>query len=225
MSAGPGDPIETSWTMILAAAGGDARQRARFARHYEELLRRCLSRWTRAPREPLDDLVQEVLLQCLKSGGVLERAASSRPPSFRRYLLGVLRNVARRSEDPERQRRPVPLDAEQLPADDAYEQTFEREWGRMLVRHALSLLRDAAEDTDAQERTRVLELRIEGLPVREIARRLDKPAERVHRDYARVRREFRRHMETALVFHEPSLRHCSRAELENLLGTLRDVAS
>ena len=49
-------------------------------------------------RHDLDDAVQEVFVECFRQGGVLEAAVDGRVPSFRAFLYGVVRNVARRFE-------------------------------------------------------------------------------------------------------------------------------
>ena len=98
---------ETCWTMIRAAADGDATARARFSRIYREpVLGYLRARW-RSPAllQELDDALQEVLLECLKDGGALERADPDRPGGFAAFLRGVVRNVARRIEG--RRSRPV----------------------------------------------------------------------------------------------------------------------
>ena len=57
-------------------------------------------------RDDLDDVTQEVFVECFRTGGVLEAAGSGRVPRFRAFLYGVIRNVARRVESrPECRRR------------------------------------------------------------------------------------------------------------------------
>jgi len=90
----------TCWTVIQAAAAGNAEERGRFARHYERAIRAYLgARWRGSRLLPqVDDAVQEVFVECFKCGGVLDRADQKRSGGFRPFLYGVVRNVARRLE-------------------------------------------------------------------------------------------------------------------------------
>src|SRR6516165_9150397 len=83
----------TCWTVIQAAAAGDAAERSQFARHYERVIRSYLSaRWQRSTLlQHLDDAVQEVFVECFKSGGILDRVDYERAGGFRPFLYGVVR--------------------------------------------------------------------------------------------------------------------------------------
>ena len=93
-------PESTCWTGIRAAAAGSAGDREEVARRYLAVIRAYLAaRWRGSPLRPdLDDAVQEVFVECFRQGGALEAAGAGRVPSFRAFLYGVVRNVARRFE-------------------------------------------------------------------------------------------------------------------------------
>jgi RNA polymerase sigma-70 factor (ECF subfamily) len=90
----------TCWTVIRAAAAGSPADREELARRYLGVVRAYLAaRWRGSGlRSDLDDAVQEVFVECFRSGGALEAAGAGRVPSFRAFLYGVIRNVARRFE-------------------------------------------------------------------------------------------------------------------------------
>ena len=116
------------------------------ARRYLSVVRAYLgSRWRGSALRPeLDDAVQEVFVQCFREGGTLEAAGAGRVPSFRAFLYGVIRNVARRLESrPVRAAGPPP----DVPADDATQsQLFERTWARAIMAEAAQLQRTRAEE-------------------------------------------------------------------------------
>src|SRR5438093_531818 len=90
----------TCWTVIRGAAAGNPADRDELAHRYLGVVRNYLAaRWRGADlRGDLDDAVQEVFVECFRQGGVLQAAGDGRVPSFRAYLYGVVRNVARRFE-------------------------------------------------------------------------------------------------------------------------------
>src|SRR5215471_8119689 len=95
-------PESTCWTVIRAAAAGSPTDREELARRYLSVVRACLAaRWRGSPLlAERDDAVQEVFVECFRRGGALEAAGAGRVPSFRAFLYGVVRNVARRFETP-----------------------------------------------------------------------------------------------------------------------------
>jgi len=215
------DVDATIWTLIEAAAGGSDARRAEFAERYLPLVRRYLAeRWRGSRRlEQLDDATQEVFVECLRAGGVLERADAGRPGGFRAFLLGAVRNVARRHEsgrgagpslastgDASTGTAPTGAAASDAAAVEALERTLEREWARCLVRQAAehhrrtALARGAA----AREGVELLRLRFEeDLPIRAIAARWGADPARLHRRYRQAREEFRRSLRRVVAFHHP----------------------
>jgi RNA polymerase sigma factor (sigma-70 family) len=191
----------TCWSMIDAAAAGDAEQRARFALRYGPVVRATLeARRGRGLRpEEVDDLAQEVFLECFRLGGALGKAEPGRPGGFRGFFYGVVRNVAARGD----QRRAsaaargaaadVDLDAVDSGERDS-EAAFERAWAQAAMREAAELMdrRASSKGPAAKRRVELLHLRFhENLPVREIATRWSTDAAKLHHDYAEARKEFR----------------------------------
>lgn len=216
------DAHVTCWTLIRAAAAGDRAARDRFARLYLPVVWAYLAaRWD--GRRDADDAAQDVFVECFKSGGLLERADPDRGGGFRAFLLGAVRNVARRYEVRARVAAELPAD---VPADDAGPaEAFDRAWARSLLKEAgrVQAERAAAAGTSAVRRVELLRLRFrDGLPVRDIARAWGEEAAKVHREYAAARDEFRAALRRVVAFHHPSAR---AAEIDQacaeLLGLLR----
>ncbi|MGE0145008.1 MAG: hypothetical protein AB7I19_17360 [Planctomycetota bacterium] len=78
-------PHDTCWTVLRAASSGDADARSTFARRYEPTIHFFLAaRWRgRALAGDIPDATQEVFVECVKPGGVLERAAAYGPTTAR----------------------------------------------------------------------------------------------------------------------------------------------
>src|SRR5262245_8842034 len=93
-------PESTCWTVVRAAAAGSPADRDELGHRYLGVVRAYLgARWRGSALRPdLDDAVQEVFVECFRTGGALEAAGDGRVPSFRAFLYGVVRNVARRFE-------------------------------------------------------------------------------------------------------------------------------
>jgi RNA polymerase sigma-70 factor (ECF subfamily) len=224
----------TCWSLIQRASAGEDEGRRIFAGRYEPFVRALLAaRWRGSPRVvDIDDAVQDVFVECFRSGGVLSRAGEDRVPAFRAFLVGVVRNVARRVES---RRGPVPF-SDATPADastlapggfasavDPPSRVVEREWARALVGEARDLLeaRGGAAD-DVRRRVALLELRFqEGLPIREIARRWGTDPTRLHREYARARSEFRAALFEVVAAHHPGTPADVERNCEQLLLALQ----
>ena len=179
-------------------------------RNYTAPIRAYLShRWRDASQvDAIDDAVQDVFVECIKPGGALEGADPTNG-EFRGLLYAVVRNVARRYE--ERAMRPGQGTEGSVHLDDlpdraeALSRFFDRSWAEAIVRDAILRHARVARhgDRDTRRRYRILRLRHqEGLPIREIAARLDVASvEEVHNAYRRSRREFREHMRKAVAHH------------------------
>jgi RNA polymerase sigma-70 factor (ECF subfamily) len=217
-------PESTCWTVIEGAAAGRVADREHFAQRYGPVVRAYLAaRWRTSPgAEDLDDAVQEVFVECFKHGGVLERADRERAGGFRPFLYGVVRNIALRLEtDRARQRQKSgELDLDQLPADDeSLARDFDRAWARSLLREAARRQAELAASTgeEAVRRVELLCLHFEdGLPIRDIARRWQTDAARLHHEYARARVEFKAALRDVMAFHHPG----SAAEVEQACAEL-----
>src|SRR5215472_7208918 len=154
----------TCWTVIRAAAAGSPADRDELARRYLGVVRAYLAaRWRgSALRSDLNDAVQEVFVECFRQGGALDAAGAGRVPSFRAFLYGVVRNVARRFES-----RPVRA-ADVLPEvilsdEESQSRLFERSWAQALMAKAAGLQRRQAEQrgTEGVRRVELLRLRFE----------------------------------------------------------------
>ncbi|MCU0725741.1 MAG: sigma-70 family RNA polymerase sigma factor [Planctomycetes bacterium] len=217
----------TRWSLIRKVRSGRAPDREDFARIYEPVVRAFLgARWRASPlRQDIDDAVQEVFLACFREGGALARVEPDHPGGFRAYLHGVVRHVAQHMERSRRRRKdaPGPVDFEPEVHDAGEERlsrVFDRAW-------ALSLLREAVErqwelarekDDDAVRRVELLRLRFEeGLPIREIAKRWEVDAARLHQEYGRARREYREALAEVVGWHLPGAKHEIAAECRRLL--------
>jgi RNA polymerase sigma-70 factor (ECF subfamily) len=203
----------TCWTLLRDAAAGGEAPRAEFAARYAPVVRAYLAaRWrgSHLLRE-LDDTVQDIFIECLRDGGLLERARADRPGGFRAFLYGAVRNVALRAEARRARRlarEPMDVvDLQGIPArEEALSRVYDRAWAKAVVREAAerqSML--AAQSGEAAlRRIELLRLRFhEGLPIREIARLWGVDAASLHHEYARARQEFRSALRNVIAFHHP----------------------
>ncbi len=220
----------TCWTLLRDAAAGGVASRAEFAARYAPVVRAYLSaRWRGSKwlRE-LDDTVQEVFIECLRDGGLLERARADRPGGFRAFLYGAVRNVALRAEA-QRARRLArePMDGadlREIPGrEEALSRVYDRAWARAVMREAaerqsvLAVQRGEA----ALRRIELLRLRFhEGMPIREIARLWGVDAASLHHEYARARREFASALRDVIAFHHPGSPEELEHECAQLLSLL-----
>jgi len=214
----------TCWTVIRAAAAGSPAERAELARRYLGVVRAYLAaRWRGSDlRADLDDAVQEVFVECFRQGGALEAVGAGRVPSFRAFLYGVVRNVARRFEiRPVRATAPLP----EIPAnEEGLSRLFERTWAQALMTEAAQLQQRRARDRgpEAVQRVELLRLRFEeNLPLRTIAKRWGVPAAGLHHAYAKARQEFKAILLEVVAFHHPG----SPAEVEQEAASLLTALS
>src|SRR6185437_8832172 len=133
----------TCWTLLRDAAAGGQAPRAEFAARYAPVVRAYLAaRWRDSKLlRDLDDTVQDVFVECLRDGGVLDRARADRPGGFRAFLYGAVRHVAQRAEA-RRARRVAReaadiIDLEGIPGDEeAFSRVFDRAWAKAVMREA-----------------------------------------------------------------------------------------
>lgn len=227
----------TCWVLIRGAAAGRMRDRDDFARCYEPVIRSFLAaRWREAAlRGELEDAVQEVFIECFRSGGALQTADPERPQGFRAFLWGVTRNVALRFErargrSRERTAGNVSECAEDLAGDPSASRALDRAWALAIVRETGLVMAARAERIDregcggrgARRRVKLLDLRFrEDLPIREIARRWGEEAAVVHKEYARAREEFRAALVEVVESHHPG----SAAEVERRCAEILELVS
>ncbi len=206
---------DTSWTIIEAAAEGDADARERFAALYAPALQAYFrKRWQHDPvLASVDDAVQEVFVDCFKPAGVLDRVDCTRDGGFRAFFYGVARTTARSFERAHGKNRARNLndafDADALATDDDEDLTrvFDREWARSIVQESAVLYRHRAEAIGGREmlRVEILRLRFEcGLPIREIAAQLDLTPKLAHKEHALARKSYQRILEEVVAAHYAS---------------------
>jgi RNA polymerase sigma-70 factor (ECF subfamily) len=214
----------TCWTVIRAAAAGSPAERAELARRYLGVVRAYLAaRWRGSHlRHDLDDAVQEVFVECFRQGGVLQAAGAGRVPSFRAFLYGVVRNVARRFEcRPVRAAGPLP---EIAANEEGLSRLFERAWAQAIMTEAAQLQQRRASERgpEAVQRVELLRLRFEeNLPIRTIAVRWGVPAAGLYHAYALARQEFKAILVEVVAFHHPG----SPAEVEQEAASLLKALS
>lgn len=222
------DPVfqeeSTSWELVFRARDGNPAQRAAFVARYGPLVHRWLTRrWNGSRLEAyVDDAVQDVFFECFRDSGALERVAEGTRGTLRRYLLGVVRNVAARHERALALGAPnMPSSFDQLPAPlSSAVEPLDREYANELLREAAAELarRGARLGEAALRRIEMLRLRFhEGLPLREIAPRLGVTSDYVHHQFAKARAEFRDALVAALRARHPGL---GAAELERRIESL-----
>jgi len=216
-------PDATCWSMIRDAAGGDSAARERFARVYLPVVKAYLAARWQAARHSVDDAAQDLFVECFRAGGVLEKASPEYNGGFRAFLLGAVRNVARRHET--RRRLGAKLPADLLSDDTAPAEAFDRAWARSLLKEAARVQEERARTAGAAADRRVQLLRLrfhDGLPIRSIAERWGEDAAKLHHEYALARDEFRASLRAVVAFHHPcapSTEHDQlAAELLALLG-------
>lgn len=203
----------TCWTVIRDAAEGDAEARELFARRYAPAVRAYLAARPAFRRDPhrVEDGVQEVFLECFRLGGALDRVERGRAGGFRAFFFGVVRNVGLRLEERRARNREVQADTDADPADRLVDSedpaaAFDRAFALAALREAQALHaeRARAKGGDALRRVEILRLRFgEGLPIRDVAARLNEDAAKVHHAYALARKEFRAALEDVVAFHQP----------------------
>jgi RNA polymerase sigma-70 factor (ECF subfamily) len=217
-------PDSTCWTVIRAAAAGSAADREELARRYLGVVRAYLAaRWRgSALLGELGDAVQEVFVECFRRGGALEAAGAGRVPSFRAFLYGVSRNVARRFETrPAHRADPLP---DEIGADEqSQSRLFDRAWAQAIMVEAARLQEEQAAQRgpEAVRRVELLRARFEeNLPIRVIAERWGVKAAAVHHAYALARKEFRAALLEVVAFHSPGGPQALAEEAADLLKAL-----
>jgi RNA polymerase sigma-70 factor (ECF subfamily) len=185
------------------------------------------ARWRGTPlRDRVDDAVQDVFLECFREDGALQNA-ERRAKGFRPFLFGVVRNVSRRMESrwfkEEPNRVGSSFDLQWIADREAsLSSVFDQAWARFVLREAATRQRElAADDPRAIQRIELLRLRFsEGLPIREIARRWEIDADRLHKEYAKARQEFRRVLQQVVAEHSPGTPAEVEVECASLIESL-----
>lgn len=217
----------TCWSVVLGAASGDLEARDRFARRYEPVVRSYLStRWRVSERhERVSDGVQEVMLECLRPSGALERFDSGRSADFRGFLFGVTRRTAIAIERRWRRDQRVAIRNDVVEHCDRRSATlsaaFDRTWAQVLCIQGLECLRERlAGYPDRERREKCLEARFfHNKPPRVIAEEIGTPVEQVYEILKAAKQEFRDALNEVLSQYHPG---ATRQELED---KCRELAS
>jgi RNA polymerase sigma factor (sigma-70 family) len=184
---------EPSWTLIDSARSGDARAREEFARSYASIVRAYFAaRWSSGPlASEIEDGVQEVFVDCLRTRGALDRSDPLRP--FRPFLYGVARTVALRFEQRRARHEALELaDEDMLSRESRLSAVFDRAFAIKVMRDATERERATTDGGVKLRRVEVLELRFQReLSIAEIAALWNEDAARVHHLYADARADFR----------------------------------
>tara|TARA_R110002072_G_scaffold206029_1_gene363813 strand:- start:21213 stop:21890 length:678 start_codon:yes stop_codon:yes gene_type:complete len=217
----------TSWELIVEAANGAQSARSTFAHSYIPLIRSYLKeRWRHSHlAASVDDAVQDVFVECFRQNNPLLRA-DGRRGGFRSFLLGIVRNVARRIEEGRGQREQANAETA-LAIAPAHEEDlatlFDREWAFMVMREAAELQRQRARESgkEAIARVQLLERRFgDDQPIRDIATQSGEDAPHLHRAYAKARAEFHSCLRETVAFHSVRTEVDLDAECRRLLDLL-----
>lgn len=190
----------TCWTIVNGAAGGSSAAREEFCRRYDSVIRTYLARRWRlsAGHDDVTEGLQEVLMECLRPAGPLERVDAERPGGFRAFLYGVTSRTAaameRRLARARRGNAKAGFDPDRVERDEqTLSQAFDRGWAEMIGREARrQLATQAAVDPRLADRMRCLELRyVEGLPPREIAEKIGGTPEQVYELLRAAKNDYR----------------------------------
>jgi hypothetical protein len=225
------EPQDTCWTILRDARQGDSSAKEAFARSYDGPIRAYLRhRWRDRPvHREVEDATQEVFVEALKPGGVIDQAQPENG-EFRGLLYAVVRNVARRFEERAAKARARETNGsvylDDVPARaEALSKVFDKKWAQSLIRTAIRRHEEQAQgDAEALRRFHVLRMRHDdGLAIREIAANLDiEDVASVHNDYRQARRAFASHLREVVATHTGAHgaavdRECRR--LADLLGS------
>ena len=204
------EDLSTCWATVQRAVAGSHADRDAMSHRYWGPVRGYLqARWRGSPlAESIEDATQEVFLELFRKQGAIDRFDVAKTSRFRAFLYGVVRHVALRFEDRRRRSATRGFQDAQWEAvasdDERLSQMFDRLWAENLVRQAAEQMAKQAQakGPEAVRRVELLRLRFhEEMPIRDIARRWGLDADRVHKEYAKARREFRATLQEVASFH------------------------
>jgi RNA polymerase sigma-70 factor (ECF subfamily) len=218
---------DTCWTLIQAVRDGNHSARASFVERYHPAVTVYLrARWkSSALQSECEDAAQEVFLRCFGESGPLDRVARGSDQSFRGFLYGICRNVAREMEarHAKRARGGETTLEGQEGNEERLSALFDRAFARQVMKEARARFRSRSEQAGEKARRRyeLLGLRFEeGIPIREIAARWGEDAAVVHKEYARARREYREALLEVVAEQDPGR---SQSELEEAAQHLLEI--
>jgi len=207
----------TCWTVVHGAAAGHDEARDCFARRYAPLIRKYLaSRWHLAPdHDRVVEASHEAVIQLFKPGGALTTLEPGRGSGFRAFLFGVVRNVALMLERSARRAdvaTAIEIDPATIEDENAsLSRVFARAWFDMIAAEARSAMA-ARPGARCKAAYRCLELRyLDGVPPRDIAKRVDLDVKDVYELLRTGRNEYRSALLEVMATYYPN---ASEAELE-----------
>jgi RNA polymerase sigma-70 factor (ECF subfamily) len=224
-------PEVTCWTLISGAASGNDVDRREFASRYLPVVRAYLhARWRgRLDAHELEDVEQEVFVECLREGGVLQRAERGHGEGFRAFLFGVVRNVAQRCEARRARRLDEPGSAtfhgEDLESGEpSLSRVFDHAWARAILRQALGRMESTATELGGSRSRRVelLDSRFgKGRSIHDIARAWGVEPGYLHHEFRRALRDFEDALKEVVAFHHPGEPEAVARECRELLALAR----
>ena len=212
-----------------AAAGGEE-PRAEFVKRYEPVVRAYLAaRWRGSwLLQELDDAAQEIFIECLRGGGLLDRARADRPGGFRAFLYGAggmsrcgssatshdRPSASRPAASISKQSRVVRIRSHASSTApgprllSARRPSVSRRWPRKAARRP-----SGASSSSGSGSTK-------GMPIREIARLWGMDAAVLHHEYARARQEFLAALRDVIASHHPGSPEVVDWRVRNFLSLL-----
>jgi RNA polymerase sigma-70 factor (ECF subfamily) len=193
-------------------------------------VRACLlARWRGQQRADVDDAVQDVFLECLREGGVLDRVRADEVAHFRAFLQGVIAKVAQRIEErgarrTEREDRGVLDHRDPTGTGERTSQVLDRAWASAILKDAAARQALDAERAgpSAVRRVELLRLRFhEGLEIRAIAQLWEEDAAKIHHEYARGREEFLEALKSVVLMRYPGSPESVGRVCGEILGLVR----
>ncbi|MCU0724618.1 MAG: sigma-70 family RNA polymerase sigma factor [Planctomycetes bacterium] len=224
-------PRQTCWDLIRGAASGRSEDRDEFARRYLPIARAYLcTRWEGTSLvQSVEDAVQEVFLDFFRKDGAFDRLDEQAEGGFKPYFYGVVRTVAlhfetRRARRHEHEPQQAVDSALIASRETSLSTLFDRAWALSLVDQAVESHGEwaKARGAEALRRVELLRLRFQdGLPIRDIAARWNEEPARVHKEYAKARREFRERLYDVVAAHGPGTPGEIERRVAGLLAALR----
>ena len=225
--------LKTCWDLIEQAASGDHVGQQEFTQLYMPLVKRYLQERWKSSRlaQEIEDAVQEVFVECIRDRGILQQVDPGRGTSFRAFLLGATRNVARRIE-----RKAMGKHAHDQEVtsfldgiesnEERLTQLFEKDWAQAALRGASQLHQDRATEKggNALVRWQVLGYHFgEGLTAPAIAERIQADVSNVHKWLSRGRQDFAEclHHVVARQFREGTPAEEIQLECQRMLDALK----
>ncbi len=173
---------------IRRATTGDREAFDELARENHLRVVAVLRQWRGAlSSQDIDDVLQEATLRAFRAMGGFESRDADDPDAFFSWLSGIALNVARENVKREERRRHDPLEG----GDEEPPESGVTPSRAMRREERLDRLEESLRALPADYREIVKLVRLEGVPVKEVARRLDKTPNAISRMLLRASRKLR----------------------------------